>query len=165
MALNAAVSLVVALPLIPLRVLGDTPVPVMNQVVRDSVGWPVYVRQIAAAYQAVPAADRRRAVIVTSNYGEAGAVDHYGVRYHLPAVYSGHNQLYYQGRPPSSASVVVFVGGQLDRARGLFRSCGVVGHLDNEVGVDNEEQGEPISICRDPVGGWSGTWAALRHED
>lgn len=163
--LNAAVSMVIGLPLIPLSSLGGTPVPAVNQVARDSVGWPAYVRQIAAAYAALPGADRRQAVIVTSNYGEAGAVDRYGGRYHLPAVFSGQNQLYYQARPPASARIAVFVGGQLPYARRLFGACAIVAHLDNEADVENEEQDQPVAVCRDPIGGWPTVWPALQHLD
>jgi len=164
-ALNAAVSLVLGLPLVPLSALGSTPVPGINQVAQDSVGWPVYVRQIAAAFTSLPAAARTRVAIVASNYGEAGAIDRYGPHYRLPRVYSGQNQLWYDARPPATATSVIFVGGQFDDVRSLFRSCAVVARLDNEVGVDNEEQGEPIAVCRNPIGGWATVWPDVRHED
>ncbi len=164
-ALNAAVSVLLALPLVPLSTLGSTPIPGINQVARDTVGWPTYVRQIAEVYATLSPADRADAVIIASNYGEAGAVDRYGHRYLLPTVYSGQNQLYYQGRPPASATVVVFVGGQLGDVRGRFQSCVTKARLDNGLDVDNEEQGEPIAVCRAPIGGWTALWPALRHED
>lgn len=164
-AVNALVSVVLGLPVIPLSVLGDTPVPAVNQIARDSVGWPTYVRQVARVYAGLPVGDRRRAVILTSNYGEAGAVQRYGARYGLPGAYSGQNQLYYQARPPESVSVVVMVGGQLHEARAHFRSCRTVGYLDNGLGVDNEEQAQPIAVCRRPIGGWPTVWPALRHLD
>ena len=109
--------------------------------------------------------DRARAVIIASNYGEAGAVDRFGSRYRLPRVFSGQNQLYFQSRPPESATVAVMVGGQVPYVRGLFASCADAGRLDNGVGVDNEEQGQPIAICRDPISGWAAVWPQLRHAD
>lgn len=53
------------------------------------------------------------------------------------------------------------------RADGLFGSCRTIGKLDDgvDVDVDNEEQGEPIAVCREPVGGWSAVWPQLEHED
>jgi hypothetical protein len=164
-ALNAAVSTVLALPVVPLPSLGDTPVADINQVPRDSVGWPTYVRQVAHVYRSLDAEDRSSAVVVASNYGEAGAVERYGAGLRLPRVYSGQNQLYYERRPPDTASVVVFVGGQLVVAQPLFRSCDVRGRLDNHLDVDNEEQGQPIAVCRGPVGGWDTVWPRLRHLD
>ncbi|HEY5295855.1 MAG TPA: hypothetical protein VIJ70_10320 [Gaiellaceae bacterium] len=132
---------------------------------QDSVGWPVYVRQIASVFTPLPVADRAQAAIVASNYGEAGALDRYGARYRLPRVYSGQNQLWYDARPPATATSVIFVGGQFEDVRSRFRSCVVAARLDNEVGVDNEEQGEPIAVCHDPIGGCATVWPALRHED
>jgi 4-amino-4-deoxy-L-arabinose transferase-like glycosyltransferase len=163
--LNAAVSLLLGLPIVPVSSLGGTPIPGVNQVAQDSVGWPAYTNQIATAYRGLSADERADAVIVTSNYGEAGAVARYGPALGLPAVYSGQNQLAKQATPPSSATVVVFVGGQLDNAAPLFDSCQVVGRLDNGVDVDNEEQGEPVAICRDPIGGWPAVWPRLEHKD
>ena len=118
--INSAVSLVLALPLVPLASLGGTPVPGINQVARDSVGWPRYVAQVAGVYRAVPSGDRSTTVLYASNYGEAGALDRYGGRYHLPPVYSGQNQLYYVRRPPAEATTVVFVGGQYADVREHF---------------------------------------------
>ncbi len=163
-ALNAAVSSVLGLPLIPLKALGATPVPGVNQVARDTVGWPAYVAEIAAAYRTLPTDRREEAVIVTSNYGEAGAVDRYGRRWGLPPVYSGLNDLYFQGPPPDSIDTVVFVGGQAPTAAHLFASCLRSAGLDNNVDVANEEQDEPIFLCQGPRGGWPVVWPALRHE-
>ena len=163
-ALNAVVSAAVALPLVPLAALGASPVPGLNQLARDQVGWPTYVRQVAAVYDALPEQDRRRAVLVTSNFGEAGALARYGPPLRLPDVYSGHNALY-DAPPPDTAAVAVVVGGQLQSVRGVFASCTVMAKMDNQVGVGNEEQGEPIGVCRQPVGPWATIWPRFRHHD
>jgi hypothetical protein len=164
-AVNSAVSIVLALPLVPVSTLGSTPIPGINQVAQDSVGWPPYVEQVAAVYASVPTTERATTIVYASNYGEAGAVDRYGGAYRLPQVYSGQNQLYYVRRPPESATTVIFVGGQYDDARHDFASCAVKARLDNGVDVDNEEQGEPVAICRTPIGGWSRVWPELKHLD
>ncbi len=163
--LNALVSAAIALPLVPESSLGSTPIPAINQAARDQVGWPAYVRQIADVYDSLTAPDARRAVVITSNYGEAGAVARYGPALGLPAVYSAQNQLYFQARPPDGSTVAVVVGGQLDIARAEFRSCSVGQRLDNGVGVDNEEQGEPVAVCRGPRFGWDVMWPAFQHYD
>jgi hypothetical protein len=164
-ALNAVVSAVIALPLLPVTVLGATPVPGLNQLAGDQVGWPTYVRGVAAVYDALPPSDRSRAVVVASNYGEAGALARYGPPLRLPAVYSGHNALYDAARPPETATVAVVVGGQLPSVRGVFASCTVMARMDNRLGVGNEEQGEPIAVCRHPVAAWATIWPRFRHRD
>ena len=60
---------------------------------------------------------------------------------------------------------MVIVGYQFDDVRGLFGSCEVVARLDNGVGVDNEEQGAPVALCRDPRMPWSALWPRFRHLD
>ncbi len=161
--LNAAIAVVVSLPLLPVSVLGDTPVPGMNVLAADSVGWPAYVAQVERVAATVPAEERATTVVLTSNYGEAGALLVLGAG--LPPVHSAHNAFGDLGPPPADTSTVVFVGGQLSDARDEFASCEVVDRLDNGVGVDNEEQGQPVAVCRDPRRPWSDIWADLRHLD
>jgi Dolichyl-phosphate-mannose-protein mannosyltransferase len=158
-ALNGAVSLVLGLPVIPVATVGATPVPDVNLLAQDSIGWPTYADQITAPFDALP--DRTHAVVVASNYGEAGAVARY--RPDVP-VYSAQNALFDQARPPDATANVVFVGGQYQLARTLFR-CHVVARLDNGVGVDNEEQGEPVAVCTDPRIPWPELWDRLHHLD
>ncbi|MEI2779451.1 MAG: glycosyltransferase family 39 protein [Tetrasphaera sp.] len=160
-AVNAAVALVLALPVIPEAHLGATPIPGMAQLVRDQVGWPAYVEQIAAAH--VQVADGRPLPILSANYGEAGAIDRYGPALGLPHPYSGHTGLGDLG-PPSGDRVLV-VGGQLDSAQEMFERCTVLARLDNGVDVDNEEQGQPIALCTGPRAPWPQLWPRLRHLD
>ncbi|MEY9862684.1 4-amino-4-deoxy-L-arabinose transferase-like glycosyltransferase [Catenulispora sp. GAS73] len=162
---NGAVSSVIALPLIPLSVLHDTPVPSINQLAKDQVGWPDYVAQTAAVYATIPASEAAHSVIITSNYGEAGAILNFGGAYGLPRPYSGHVELYFDRRPPQDTTTAVIVGGQLDHVSTYFAECTVVAHLHNRYGVDNEERGQPVAICRKPVADWATLWPAFQHYD
>jgi 4-amino-4-deoxy-L-arabinose transferase-like glycosyltransferase len=161
-ALNAVVSVVIALPVVPVTAVGATPLPDLSTLVADQVGWPRYVRQVASV---AARADDPGAVVITSNYGEAGAVARYGPALGLPAPYSGQNDLGTRPGPPEGTRTVVFVGWQLAAASPLFATCTVQARLDNGVGVDNEEQGAPVAICRDPVLPWSRLWPQLAHLD
>ncbi len=158
-AANAVVAVVISLPVLPVGWLRYTPIPAVNLLAADSVGWPAYARQIRQAYDALSATERTGAVVITSNYGEAGAVTAFtDVR-----VYSGHNALYDRARPPDSTRTVLMVGRQLPRVQHHFASCVPVGTLDNEVGVPNEEQGAPLAVCRGPRATWAELWPRFRH--
>lgn len=160
--LNAAFALVLALPVVPLGVLGRTPVPALGPLVGDQVGWPAYVGQVARAWRAVSAG--RHAAVVTSNYGEAGAIARLGPALGLPMPHSGHNAL--ADRPPAAdVDAVVLVGWQAPHLAGLFARCDVVARLDNGLGVDNEEQGAPVAVCTGPVADWATLWPRFRHLD
>jgi hypothetical protein len=160
--LNAAVAALIALPILPVPVLAHTPIPEINQVTRDQIGWPAYVRQVAEAYQRLSTEEATRAVVITGNYGEAGAIDRYGSRYGLTGVYSGQNELYHLGPPPESASVAILFGFDPPRS---FDSCELAARLDNGVGIDNEEQGRPVWICRGRRLPWRDLWPSLQHYD
>jgi hypothetical protein len=159
-ALNGAVSLVLGLPLVPVGSVGATPVPDVNLLAQDSVGWPAYVRQVTDVYDALP--ERAHAAVFTSNYGEAGAL--HQQRPEVP-VYSAQNALYEQARPPASVTTLVVVGGQYPEVRTLFDRCTVRARLDNGVDVDNEEQGLPVAVCTGPTAGWDVLWPRLHHLD
>jgi hypothetical protein len=163
LALNAVVSSLIALPLVPVTAVGGTPIPAVNQAVRDQIGWPEYVAQVRAAYRAVPARQRATTVVLAQNYGEAGAVHQYGRD--LAPVYSGQNALYFLGPPPAATTTVVAVGFSSRYLAGRFSSCRRAGTLDNRVGVDNEEQGRMIEVCTGPRRPWRALWPSFQHHD
>jgi 4-amino-4-deoxy-L-arabinose transferase-like glycosyltransferase len=163
LALNATLSVVLALPVVPVGSVGATPLPELGPLVADQVGWPRYVAQVADVFRSVPPGDR--AAVVTSNYGEAGAIARFGPALGLPPPVSGHNALYDAARPAEGTDVVVMVGYQLRGVERLFASCDVVARLDNGVGVANEEQAAPVAVCRGPVAPWSELWPRFRHLD
>jgi 4-amino-4-deoxy-L-arabinose transferase-like glycosyltransferase len=159
---SGAMAVVLALPVFPVRSL-PAAVAYVNQTARDSVGWPMYVAEVADVYRALPAAQQSRTAIITDNYGEAGALARYGLSYRLPPSYSGQNELFNLGPPPTWATSIIVVG--LDNAGRYFTGCTRVGHLDNHVGVTNEEQGRPLTVCHGPLAPWPQLWRAFRHYD
>jgi hypothetical protein len=161
--LNALGTVWLALPVLPVAIEAHTGVGDVNPTVRDEVGWPRYTAQVAAVYHALPAADRARAALIAGNYGEAGALDEYRVKLGLPRVYSGHNALYERGRPPESATVAVVVGLDGSELSQVFGSCAVAATLDSDTGVDNEEQGRHVVVCRDPKQSWASLWPRFHH--
>ncbi|GGZ26494.1 hypothetical protein GCM10010387_19760 [Streptomyces inusitatus] len=156
--LTTAVQTLLSLPVIPKSALRDFQIASMAM---ETVGWPRMVEQTEAAYRALSEEDRSRAVILTENFGEAGALDRYGRG--LPEVYSGHNELHAWGPPPDSADVVVAVGVDRSRLTADFTSCETVDHIDNRLGIDNPEQGVPITVCHGPKKPWRTLWPAYRH--
>jgi 4-amino-4-deoxy-L-arabinose transferase-like glycosyltransferase len=151
-ALNSAISALVALPLLPVEVVGGTPITAMNSSVPDGVGWQAYTDQVAAVVDSLPPGDAANAAILTANYGEAGALERYGED--LPPVFSGHNQLHEYGPPPADTDTVVTVGLDLAEASRFFDSCVRAGELNNGLAIENEEQGEVIGVCTGPLSDW-----------
>src|SRR5205823_3416103 len=63
----------------------------LPQHIADQLGWPELARTVSRAYLALPEDERRDAVVVARNYGEAGALDLYARELPLPRVISPHN--------------------------------------------------------------------------
>ncbi|TQS27606.1 glycosyltransferase family 39 protein [Microbispora sp. KK1-11] len=160
LAIDAVVAVVVALPVIPAASLGGTPVAAINEVARESVGMRDVAAQTARVVNALPAGERAGAVLLAANYGEAGALRRWAGEFGLPAVYSGHNELWWWGPPPEGTRVVVSVGYPPADLATVFARCVPAGRLS---GMPGEEQGVPITVCRDPVQPWRELWPRARH--
>jgi 4-amino-4-deoxy-L-arabinose transferase-like glycosyltransferase len=160
LALAAFSSVVITLPVSPIRELHKTS---FAYDIGETVAWPTYVREIARAWTALPASLRAHTAILTSNYGEAGAVDRYGPPLGLPAAYSGHMGFWYWGPPPQSAVSVLGVGftpGYLER---FFARVRLLSRLDNHLQINNDEQHAPLWFASGLHEPWTRTWPKLKN--
>jgi 4-amino-4-deoxy-L-arabinose transferase-like glycosyltransferase len=155
-AISAAVDAVIALPVLPAA--GTGPVVAANADVGETIGWPELTRTVAGVARRLPGG----AVVLTRNYGEAGAIDRYGPALGLVRAYSGHNAYGDWGPPPGGAGPVIAVGLHPAEVAQL-RDCRAAARIDNRAGVDNDERGTMVLVCRGPRRPWSRVWPALRH--
>jgi hypothetical protein len=86
------------------------PEGIVPQHFADMLGWTTLVDTLARAYQALPPGQRREAVILTRDYGQASAVDVLGASRGLPLAISGHNNYYLYGTRGASGDVVLAIG-------------------------------------------------------
>ncbi|WP_280433515.1 glycosyltransferase family 39 protein [Nocardia brasiliensis] len=158
-AVNAALCAVLFLPVLPVSVLKDTPVLAVNYDAGETIGWPEFVRQVGG----VRAGMGDDVAVLTANYGEAGAIERFGAPYHLPVPHSGHNSYWWWGPPRDGTAEYLTVGIERDRLAEIFADIQPAGRIDNGLGIDNDEQGEPLFICRNPRAPWSELWARAKH--
>ena len=130
----------------------------------DMHGWPELVSTVATIYFALPAAQRDRAAIVASNYGEAAAIDFFGPRYGLPPAISGHNNYWLWGTHGYSGNVIIDVNGDCGRHDfpGLFKSTRLAAYS-NPPWVISYEQNIPISVCTGITQPLAQLWPKLRR--
>jgi 4-amino-4-deoxy-L-arabinose transferase-like glycosyltransferase len=158
-ALSAAIDATIALPILPAR--DADPVIAVNGDVGETIGWPTFARTVAGVYRTLPA--REGAVIFTSNYGEAGAVDRFGPGLGLPQAYSGHNAFGDWGPPPDGSAPVIAIGLGAAETTADFLDCRQAARIDNGLGIDNDEQGTGVYVCAAPRRPWSAEWPSLKH--
>ena len=152
------------LAVLPARALG--PVLAVNYDAGEQVGWPRYVDQVASVWNALPGSQRATGLVLTQNYGEAGAIDRYGPDRGLPPAYSGHNGFAGWRVPIGQSGPVVLVGyADTGLRTRLFGSCQQQATLDNGVGLDNDEQGRPVWLCGAPPRPWAQVWPEVTHLD
>ena len=159
--LQALALLPLLLPVLPEATMAQSPLPSIRKDFADTVGWHDLVSQVATINAGLPADERSRAVILTNNYGEAGAINTYGRPLGLPTAVSGQLSYYYW-RPASLDGPVIAVG--LDPAflATLFHSCRQVGRVSNSDRLQNEEYGAPLTVCRHPRLPPDSLWTRLK---
>ena len=88
----------------------NEPIP---QWLADRLGWRELAMDVAQVYHALPVEEKRNTVLVSTNYGEAGALELYGAEFDLPRVYATHNSYHLWGPPPDS--IRTYIGVFVDR--------------------------------------------------
>jgi hypothetical protein len=155
-------ELVATLPIVPVSAVHKTSIVKSNNTVGQTIGWPAFTAEIAQVYRSLPAAQRSSAVVLASNYSEAGAVDRFGPADGLSAAYSRQDAFWYWGPPPATAATVVAVG--FDKSQlGFCRSLRQAAILNNHVDVSNADQGDPVYVCTQLSASLPSLWLSLRY--
>jgi hypothetical protein len=131
----------------------------------DRYGWSIYVSNLSQAYDTLPASVRSQACILTSNYGEASAVNFLGRGSGLPEAISGHNNYYIWGPGSCTGQVVVTVGYSLSGLKSSFGNVTLLTTLTCEYCI-SYEQNLPVYLCTNPTfTSVASAWTQLRHYD
>ena len=159
--LGLLIGLFLALPVVPPASVGA-----FNEVnggLGETYGWPELVDQVEAVYLAVPQAQRAEAVIFTSNYGQAGAIEILGEG-RLPRPISGHNS-YWSWGTSESTGPIIGVGWVDEPLRSICPQVDRVGVITNTAGLENDEYGTSIWLCTEPTVPLANIWDDVRHFD
>ena len=167
-ATTTAVAVPLVLPVLPAADVGWT--QKVNPVLAESVGWPQLVSTVRTVWFSLPARRRASAVIFTSNYGEAGAINVLGRGTGLPQAVSGHNTYWWWGPGNPHATTVVAVmpgpadgGGDAAYLGQFFTSVRAVATLANPYGLHNQEWRGHVYLCTGPRRPWGQMWPQLRQ--
>jgi len=109
----------------------------------DMFGWPELARDVKVAMVKLTPEEQDRAAIVTKNYGEASALEHFG----LKRVLCGHNNFWLWGPDGWDGEVAIFVNRWPTEITDLFESFEQVGTVDAPEAVP-EQNGSPIWVAR-----------------
>jgi 4-amino-4-deoxy-L-arabinose transferase-like glycosyltransferase len=156
LALSAVVAWPALVPMLPTRTYATSFYPAIDEDQLETIGWPEFAATVRGTVRTLP----HGAVVFTGNYGEAGALEWYGVG---ARVYSGHNGWGDWGPPPDAAVPLVVVGYRSPDVD--FVGCRRAGRIPTVDGADNEENGSSVWVCDRPRRPWSQLWPDLVHLD
>ena len=159
LAVSLGLNSVLMLPFVPVDRLGATPIPDINYDAGETVGWPRLAAAVEEVRADLPAGET--VAVLTANYGEAGAVDRFAPG--LGPVHSAHNAYWSWGPPPEDAGTVIVVGYSEEQLAPWFGRVRPAARIDNEMDLDNEEQGAHIWVAGDRLAPWSEIWPELRR--
>lgn len=118
----------------------------LPQLYADQFGWEEMVQVVAKAYDSLPPEERARTAIVTSNYGQAGAIDLFGKKYGLPNAISSHQNYYYWADLNQPHDTIIDVGEEYDHLAEIFREVQPAGTVYHPYSMPYEHF--TIYICR-----------------
>jgi 4-amino-4-deoxy-L-arabinose transferase-like glycosyltransferase len=134
------------------------PIP---QNLADEFGWRDVARAVEDVYTSLPPADRAKAAIFGSNYGEAAAVDVYG--HDLPPAISGNNNYYLWGPRGYDGSVVIAIDVDPAQWATFCDSARVVAHFGVSPYAMPYEVNRPIVLCRGMHPPLPQLWPQFKH--
>ena len=140
------------------EVLHEGPLP---QILGDQFGWEQLVKEVANIYWALPPEERKRTVIFASNYGEAGAINHFGPSYGLPTAICAHQTYYFWGPPDIEADTFIWLQWRREWLESFFQNVQQAGEHFHPWGM--MEENRPIYICREPRMSLRQLWPRLKH--
>src|SRR5581483_3244420 len=136
----------------------------VNGDLREEIGWPELVDQVAIIRDSLPAPERASAGILTGNYGEAGAIEIYGQSRGLPQPLSMVNSFWLRGYPDPPPATLIVVGLSPRFVEQNFATCEARGLITNRYGVGNEETeyDKYLWVCRGLRESWPEFWRKHR---
>ncbi|MFA6597457.1 MAG: glycosyltransferase family 39 protein [Ignavibacteriaceae bacterium] len=124
--------------------------PPLPQILADRIGWEEKVELMRKAYTSLSVDERNRALLAGSNYGQAGAIDYYGKKYHFPPAVSGHNNYYLWSKENLHGDILLQMDNirSLEDYQSLFDSVQAYGNVFQNQYVSSHENNLVIFICR-----------------
>jgi Dolichyl-phosphate-mannose-protein mannosyltransferase len=115
----------------------------------DQLGWEHQVEVVARVYRSLSPAEQSQTVLGADNYGEAGALEFFGPRYHLPPVVCGCGSYWFFGPGTRPGNVLVDVGTDSAGLASIWRDVRLAARIRGPWSV-LEERDVPVWIARDP---------------
>lgn len=136
----------------------------LPQWIADRLGWRDLASEVARVYHSLSPEEQRNSIIVSSNYGEAGALELYGPGFGLPQVFATHNNYHLWGPPSDSFKTYIAVLVERDDLENNFDSVTDAGLQTCEY-CTRPQRRIPIYLARGPRFSITKEWPKFKHYD
>ena len=138
----------------------------MEQVLADRLGWSGLTQTVEQVYAGLPPAQRAQACVLTSNYGEAGALNQLAAPGRLPPIISGHNNYYLWGPGTCTGKVLIGVGYSPADFKTTYANV-VLAAVEKCEYCVSFEQDVPIVVATNPTISidLARLWSSVKHYD
>jgi hypothetical protein len=163
--ITAIVFLPLGLPIIPQQKMDKycvafskyiTPIPMRNednsfspipQDYMDMTGWKELAELASVAYNKLDSSQKKDCIFYANDYGQAGAFDFYGKKYHFPAPVSMSDSYIFWSPDSLTASNFIISDSNLGDIPRLFNNYTEIGEIKN---IYFREDGLKIYLCQNP---------------
>lgn len=133
----------------------------LPQLMADRFGWPEMAQVVARIYHSLPPEDQKRAAIFGQNYGQAGAIDHFGPALGLPKAISGHVSYFLWGPRGYTGDVMIVMDDNRETLEKLFRSVEYGGRVQHPYSMPYQQF--DVWICRGMKEPLAQVWPRLKQ--
>lgn len=128
----------------------------------DMLGWQEMTAHVQNAYQKIPVHERPHATIIAANYGQAGAIDHFGRTYKLPKTVC-LNSSYALWSPENIGTThLVYVDDEYpDDIAPLYKQVTMIAEVKNTYA---REKGTRVFLLSYPVKSLTGLYQSERNK-
>ena len=134
----------------------------LPQIYADMFGWPEMVQTVASYYATLSPDEQHRTAIFGSNFGDAGAIDHFGPQYGLPKAIGDHQTYWMWGpRQYTGESLIVLGDGDERDMQTKCTSYSIIGNAKHP--LSRPDEWLPIYHCRGLKGNLRDYWPQTKH--
>ena len=99
----------------------------LPQFYADMFGWESLAKDVDKVYQSLSEEEKKNTVIYCPNYGEAGAIEYFGKKYHLSKVICPHNSYWDWWPEKFNATTIIILGGEAEDHLDALEQCELAG--------------------------------------
>jgi Dolichyl-phosphate-mannose-protein mannosyltransferase len=117
----------------------------------DMLGWEEMTKKMAVAYNTLDSNEKKRTILFCDNYGQAGSVNYYAGKYHIPEAYSDNASfLYWMPEILNFDNIVLITDDHQEMHHEFIKNFASAVLIDSVTNLYAREKGSLIIVLKGP---------------